>query len=142
MGLLAGSIMVWITELNNHDNESPEIFVRLCQMRRVLIVYVRLCLNRPAVASCNMWGFVFQAWHFPFVLLLFAIVIGNSPVLDILGIVVGHLYYFLSDVVPRVYNYQILKTPEFMYRFLETNPAARAAAARPWMRGQGHRLGD
>jgi len=89
-----------------------------------------------------MWGFAFQAWHFPFVLLVFAVIMGNSPVLDILGIAVGHLYYFLSDVVPRVYGYQILKTPEFLYRIFETNPAVRAAAARPWMRGQGHRLGE
>jgi len=43
------------------------------------------------------WGFRFQAWHFPFVLLLFSILIGGNPVLDVVGIIVGHIYYFFND---------------------------------------------
>jgi len=89
-----------------------------------------------------IWSFRFPAWQFPFVLLIIAVIMGNNPMLDILGIVVGHLYYFLSDVVPRVYNLQVVKTPEWMYRFFETRSIAAAAGQRPWMRGQGHRLGD
>lgn len=32
---------------------------------------------------------------------------GGSPVLDVLGILVGHLYHFLTDIVPRVSHVQI-----------------------------------
>ncbi|KAI0288707.1 MFS general substrate transporter [Russula brevipes] len=40
MGGIAGLIMTWVHELNSHDNE-----------KRAFVV-----------ASCNMWGYVFQAW--------------------------------------------------------------------------------
>jgi len=82
------------------------------------------------------WGFRFQAWHFPFVLLLFGVLIGSSPVLDIVGIVVGHMYHFLVDIVPNEYNRRFLSTPQFLYNYFEGRPAR----TRSWQRGSGHRL--
>jgi len=39
---------------------------------------------------------------------------GNSPVVDLLGIGVGHLYFFLEDVYPRYTDRHVLKTPSFI----------------------------
>ena len=46
--------------------------------------------------------FPFTAPYLPWVLLLFSIVIGNPIETDLLGIVVGHIYYFLDVVYPLV----------------------------------------
>ena len=35
-------------------------------------------------------------------LLAFSVLLGASPVVDLLGIFVGHVYYYLQDIVPRM----------------------------------------
>ena len=46
-------------------------------------------------------GFLtFNAPYLPWVMLAFSVVIGNSIVTDIIGICVGHAYYFLEFVYP------------------------------------------
>lgn len=44
----------------------------------------------------------FNAPYLPWVLLLFALMLGNPVELDLLGIAVGHSYYFLDCVYPKV----------------------------------------
>lgn len=39
-----------------------------------------------------------QAFYFPWVLVMITVVMGGSPVPNILGIVAGHVYHFLTDV--------------------------------------------
>merc|ERR1719361_1555261 len=83
-----------------------------------LYIWSRKQPHRPI----NFWGFGFEAWHLPFVLLLFGVIMGASPVLDIMGITVGHLYHFLKDIVPHVYHVSLLNTPQFVYRIFEEQP--------------------
>lgn len=48
-------------------------------------------------------------------LLGFSILLGNTPWVDLMGIVVGHCYYYLEDVLPQHRaNIKILKTPQFL----------------------------
>jgi Derlin-2/3 len=58
--------------------------------------------------------FNFTAPYLPWVLLAFSLVLGNSPVVDLMGIAAGHVYYFLEDVYPRMTNRRPLKTPSFI----------------------------
>lgn len=70
--------------------------------------------------------FPFTAPYLPWVLLSFSFVLGNNGTVDLLGIFVGHLYYFLEDVYPRMIRsrYRILKTPKFLeYLFDSEDPA-------------------
>ena len=46
--------------------------------------------------------FPFRAPYLPWVLLVFSLFIGNPIEADLLGIVVGHVYYFLDFVYPHV----------------------------------------
>lgn len=87
----------------------------------------------------SFWGFALQAWHLPFVLLVFGIVMGSSPVLDIVGITIGHLWHFLKDIVPHVYQVTLLKTPQFIYKLYE--PQANHPTGYQAFRGGGNRLG-
>lgn len=58
---------------------------------------------------------VFQAPFLPWVLLIFSVLLGNTVIVDLLGMGVGHLYFFLEDVFPsQEGGFQILKTPSFL----------------------------
>jgi Derlin-2/3 len=55
--------------------------------------------------------FTFKAPYLPWVILGFGYLLGQSPIFDLLGIVCGHIYYFLEDVYPQTSGRRILKTP-------------------------------
>jgi Derlin-2/3 len=84
-----------------------------------------------------LYGFKLTAWHFPFVILVLAFLGLGDPVQTLLGIVVGHLYHFLMDIVPYVYNVTVLKTPDFLYRYFETGSVRPPRSA---MSGPGYSL--
>jgi Derlin-2/3 len=44
--------------------------------------------------------FTFNAPYIPWVMLGFSVLLGNAVTIDLIGIVVGHLYYFLEYVYP------------------------------------------
>ena len=47
---------------------------------------------------------------------------GFNPVNDIIGVCVGHLYYYLEDVVPKIpdtRDVRLLKAPQFMVKVCE-----------------------
>jgi len=48
--------------------------------------------------------FSFTAPYLPWVMLAFTLLTGNSLIMDMIGIIVGHLYYFLEYVYPVVAN--------------------------------------
>ncbi|GAX83467.1 hypothetical protein CEUSTIGMA_g10892.t1 [Chlamydomonas eustigma] len=58
--------------------------------------------------------FNFTAPYLPWVLLAFSLMLGSSPVVDLMGIAAGHLYYFFEDVYPRMTGRRPLKTPGFV----------------------------
>lgn len=39
----------------------------------------------------------------------------SSAAVDVIGIVVGHFYWFLADILPKLIGFHILKTPSFVY---------------------------
>lgn len=65
--------------------------------------------------------FPFTAPYLPWVLLSFSVLLGNSATIDLIGIAVGHLYYFLEDVYPAIADIRgwrtrrLLQTPALLY---------------------------
>jgi len=96
--------------------------------------------RRNAYLDVVFWGFKFQAWTFPFVILVLAFLGLGSPMQDLVGLIVGHLYHFLVDIVPSVYGVSVLKTPEFLYRLFESG--AIRQPRQQWMQGAGYSLGS
>ena len=50
-------------------------------------------------------------------LLLFVVMFGFNPKYDIIGVVAGHLYYYLEDVVPKIpetEDCKVLRPPKFL----------------------------
>lgn len=70
------------------------------------------------------YSFRFKAWHFPFVMLLFGMLLGGSPVGDLMGIFVGHLYHFLLNVVEPRWRLRVISTPAMLYRLCGADDVA------------------
>ncbi|XP_075290477.1 derlin-2 isoform X1 [Opisthocomus hoazin] len=72
----------------------------LGQAFTIMLVYV--WSRRNPYIRMNFFGLLnFQAPFLPWVLMGFSLLLGNSIIIDLLGIAVGHIYYFLEDVFPN-----------------------------------------
>eukprot|EP00276_Gloeochaete_wittrockiana_P008567 CAMPEP_0184645658 /NCGR_PEP_ID=MMETSP0308-20130426/2170_1 /TAXON_ID=38269 /ORGANISM="Gloeochaete witrockiana, Strain SAG 46.84" /LENGTH=178 /DNA_ID=CAMNT_0027074875 /DNA_START=386 /DNA_END=922 /DNA_ORIENTATION=+ len=93
----------------------------------LLMMIVYLWARKHPHVNMSFWGlFTFKAAYLPWVMLLFT---GNIR-LDLAGIVAGHLYWFLTDVLPRQPPHRrLLETPIFIKRWLGTGPNLRGAGA-------------
>ena len=111
MFIFGGALMICIALFVN--------LVFLGQAFTIMLVYV--WSRRNPVIRMNFFGLMnFQAPYLPWVLLGFSLLLGNSVVVDILGIAVGHVYYFLEDVFPQQPGgFRILVTPGILKRILE-----------------------
>lgn len=52
---------------------------------------------------------------------------GGSVWNGIVGIIIGHLYYFLKDVAPLIYGREFLVTPKFVVDWVERLSKGRPA---------------
>jgi len=80
----------------------------------LMLVYV--WSRRNPLVRMNFFGLLsFQAPLLPLVILGFSLLLGNSVQIDLIGISVGHMYYFLEDVFPnQPGGFKVLKTPGFL----------------------------
>lgn len=68
--------------------------------------------RHPRLPLSFLGIFTFSAAYLPWVLLAFSVMLGSSPVVDLLGMAAGHTYYFLEDVYPHTaHGRRLLKTP-------------------------------
>lgn len=82
---------------------------------RNLIYYVLYVWSRRHPTSqANIWGIPMKAMYLPFAYLALTIFMGNGYFDMLHGLAVGHLFYFLVDVVPQVYGKDFLQTPLFL----------------------------
>ncbi|KAI1232907.1 Derlin-2, partial [Lamprotornis superbus] len=87
----------------------------LGQAFTIMLVYV--WSRRNPYIRMNFFGLLnFQAPFLPWVLMGFSLLLGNSIIIDLLGIAVGHIYYFLEDVFPnQPGGKKLLLTPSFLF---------------------------
>ena len=85
-----------------------------------MMVYLWARLN-PYVRMSFLGLFTFRAPFLPWVLLGFSLMLGNSPSIDLMGILVGHVYYFLEYVYPDTpagRGRKLLHTPTLLHRLV------------------------
>ena len=78
------------------------------------------CRRNPEVQMNIMEIFTFRAQFLPWFLMLLVIVFGYDAEDDVIGAVVGHLYYYFSDVVPLIpetKDKMVLRPPQWLERF-------------------------
>lgn len=77
--------------------------------------------RRNSRQAVNFLGILnFSAPYLPWVLLLLSLVFSSSANSDFLGILAGHVYYFMADVYPAMSGVTLLKTPRVL-QFLVGN---------------------
>lgn len=112
--LLFGAVL--LTGIGHLMYYFPRYFPRvmfLAPSLAFMVVYVWSRRN-PHITLSFLGLFTFQAPYLAWVILGFGMLLGQSPLYDLLGIVVGHIYYFLEDVYPQTSGRRILHTPGFM----------------------------
>mmetsp|Transcript_16095 Transcript_16095/g.39825 ORF Transcript_16095/g.39825 Transcript_16095/m.39825 type:complete len:235 (+) Transcript_16095:34-738(+) len=105
--------------------------------QQMLSVLVYLWSRENSEQVLSIFGlFNVQAFYFPWVLCAIRVLMGGSPVPDLMGIFAGHVYYFVEDV-----QGVRLVAPQFLSLMLDTpDPAAQRARARQGVMG-GHNWG-
>ena len=99
----------------------------------IIYTWSRKTPDRPI----SIYGFLFQSWHLPFVMVVLTLIMGGSIIPDLLGLFAGHSLHFIKDVLPAVYRVTIITTPDFFYDMYD-NSRNRAA---PMPRAGGYRVG-
>jgi len=80
-----------------------------------MIVYVWSRDERNKDVIMSFLGlFTFTAPYLPWVILGVGLLLDQTPIFDLLGIAVGHVYFFLTTVYPQRTGRQLLKTPGFL----------------------------
>jgi len=94
----------------------------LGQAFTIMLVYV--WARRNPLVRMNFFGLLtFQAPYLPWVLLGFSLLLGNSVSVDLLGMAVGHIYYFLEDVFPnQPGGKRLLQTPTMLQALFDGEP--------------------
>ncbi|KAI5168474.1 Derlin-2/3 [Pancytospora epiphaga] len=100
------------------------------------VTYIWTRRNPQTVVQ--IMGFVsFYAFYLPFIVPMFTLIFeGKVSMEEILGIIVGHIVYYLQDVYPR-FGTTILKTPCWCHRLFNERGAC-CSARRP----KGRKLSD
>ncbi|KAF6146321.1 hypothetical protein GIB67_042363 [Kingdonia uniflora] len=69
-------------------------------------------------AQVNIYGLVsLKAFYLPWAMLALDVIFGSPIMPDLLGIMAGHLYYFLTVLYLLSSEKHILKTPNWVYPF-------------------------
>ena len=73
----------------------------------------------PEVQMSFYFGIKFQGKYLPWVLCGFELLLGGVPMAYFAGILTAHIFYYLTEVMPRVSGKASwLQTPGFLYRML------------------------
>jgi len=89
------------------------------------VLYIWCNLNKDTIVS--FWfGTQFKAQYLPWVLFAFNLILSGGGVHELIGILIGHLYFFLKYQYPQQYGGQaLISTPQFLQNWF---PPRRGAA--------------
>ncbi|KAK8698493.1 hypothetical protein V6N13_114605 [Hibiscus sabdariffa] len=88
-------------------------------------------------AQINIYGLVtLKAFYLPWAMLALDVIFGSPLIPDLLGIIAGHLYYFLTVLHPLATGKVFLKTPLWVHKLVAswrigaptTQPSSRSGA--------------
>lgn len=70
-------------------------------------------------AQINIYGLVtLKAFYLPWAMLALDVIFGSPLMPDLLGIIAGHLYYFLTVLHPLATGKTLLKTPRWVHKLV------------------------
>ncbi len=119
--------------------------VFLGQSVSFMILYVWARKNPDE--STSLFGLKIQAFYLPWAIVALNFLIGSDVFGLILGIVAGHIYFFLHFIAPATYGWTLIRTPKVLIEAFGGIPqptravpnAPRQYAGHTW--GTGNALG-
>ena len=108
----------------------------------LMLVYV--WARRNPFVRMNFFGLLtFNAPYLPYVLLGFSLLLGNAVSVDLLGMAVGHTYFYLEDIFPnQPGGFKLLKTPQILRVLCDETPDDPQYAPPPEERPGGYNWGN
>ena len=88
-----------------------ELMFQGAQTLSSVLMYVWARRN-PHVRVALFGVLPFSAPYLPYVIICLTLMMGSYYVTEIMGALVGHVYFFLEDVYPEVTGRRLLKTPK------------------------------
>lgn len=85
----------------------------------LLFTIMYVSSRRNADGMSNFYGIKFKTLYVPWVNVAFKLLMGHGIMLAIIGIAVGHLYYFLVEVMPPLHGITLIKTPKWCFSVVE-----------------------
>lgn len=79
----------------------------------ILYVIMYVWSRKEPDTMSNIFGFKFKSIYLPWVYVGIRMLMGGSVIGPLVGIAVGHLYYFLIEVLPLTHGYNLIHTPQF-----------------------------
>ena len=79
----------------------------------ILYVIMYVWSRREPDAQLSIFGFRFKSLYLPWVYVAIRLIMGGAISEPLLGIAVGHVYYFLIEVLPVTHGYNLIRTPQF-----------------------------
>lgn len=109
----------------------------------ILYVIMYNWSRRESDRPVGIFGFKFKAIYLPWVYVGIRMIMGGSITEPLVGIAVGHLYYFLIEVLPVTHGYNLIRTPKFCMDLVDyvNGRTPIAAQATPTYTGIGRTLG-
>lgn len=108
----------------------------------ILYVIMYNWSRREADRPVGIFGFKFKAIYLPWVYVGIRLIMGGPITEPLIGIAVGHLYYFLIEILPVTHGYNLIRTPKFCIDFTNyVEGRTPVAAQRPVYTGVGRTLG-
>jgi len=101
-----------------------------------MIMYVWSQKNYMETVSL-FFGIKIQAIYLPWAMTALQVLMGASPIPSLMGILVGHIYYFLLELVPSKYGTDIIRCPMFMINLFGHGRSGFTATPPPQQRAQG-----
>eukprot|EP00300_Choanocystis_sp_HF-7_P000343 c10283_g1_i1.p1 GENE.c10283_g1_i1~~c10283_g1_i1.p1 ORF type:complete len:248 (-),score=50.21 c10283_g1_i1:73-780(-) len=105
-----------------------------------MIMYLWARNNHTQVVSL-MGVLTLKAPYLPWAFVVLTVIMGGDPILELVGIFSGHVYWFLTDVLPKTHKISLLKTPAFWYALWGQTPPNVAPDRNRTFFG-GHRWGQ
>lgn len=79
----------------------------------ILYVIMYMWSRREPDAQLNIFGFRFKSLYLPWVYIAIRLIMGGAITEPLIGVAVGHLYFFLIEVLPVTHGYNLIRTPTF-----------------------------
>lgn len=113
------------------------------------LVYIWARNNEDQEVSFIFGSFKFKAFYLPWAYCALALLMGQTPINQLVGIAAGHVYFYLSSIFPDVYGYRVINTPQILHKIYNTPPPVQQGQSTPrpttwtggYQWGRGNRLG-